>query len=245
MNDTLLARIAGKIQHVNALQHAGLTIPPEDWADLHQLTNEAQARTLSVTEQRPDLPIPDARQKLMALKDQGLEFGTCVEVFGVSADSDLYAKYAAENLNRAGEVEIDSTTVLSKGDDPGCYVMAWVWVDDADAGIPELTIEQLQQLGYQVVEDSDQPGKWLWKTANDGADISFESEVVAYAAASTHAMATCELYRCDECDSLHIEQQLRAYTKDLPPPKKTAYDSDGRCPSCHTGACYLITDAKE
>lgn len=29
-----------------------------------------------------------------------------------------------------GEIEIDEGAVCSRGDDPGCYVMAWVWVYD-------------------------------------------------------------------------------------------------------------------
>lgn len=28
-----------------------------------------------------------------------------------------------------GEVEVDSCARLSEGDDNGCYVQAWVWVD--------------------------------------------------------------------------------------------------------------------
>lgn len=33
-------------------------------------------------------------------------------------------KYASE-----GYVEIDDNAVVSRGDDPGAYVQAWVWVD--------------------------------------------------------------------------------------------------------------------
>ncbi|MGQ0565622.1 MAG: hypothetical protein ACT4OK_11195 [Gemmobacter sp.] len=34
-----------------------------------------------------------------------------------------------------GFCEIDDGALVSIGDDPGAYVMAWVWVDAADAGI--------------------------------------------------------------------------------------------------------------
>ena len=27
------------------------------------------------------------------------------------------------------DVEIDGNAVISRGDDPGCFVAAWVWVD--------------------------------------------------------------------------------------------------------------------
>ena len=31
-----------------------------------------------------------------------------------------------------GEIEIDDNAVVSRGDDPGAYVAAWVWVSDPD-----------------------------------------------------------------------------------------------------------------
>lgn len=34
-----------------------------------------------------------------------------------------------------GICEIDDNAIVSIGDDPGAYVMAWVWVDAVDAGI--------------------------------------------------------------------------------------------------------------
>ena len=36
---------------------------------------------------------------------------------------------AREQHEREGEVEIDEGAKLSEGDDNGCYVAAWVWVD--------------------------------------------------------------------------------------------------------------------
>lgn len=32
-----------------------------------------------------------------------------------------------------GEIEIDDNAVISRGDEPGAYVQAWVWVCDDDA----------------------------------------------------------------------------------------------------------------
>lgn len=40
--------------------------------------------------------------------------------------------WAQENLQRDGEIEIDSGAVVSRGDDPGAYIAAWVWVADED-----------------------------------------------------------------------------------------------------------------
>ena len=40
---------------------------------------------------------------------------------------------AARRLHQDdGEVEVDEGAMVSRGNDPGAYVAAWVWVDDAD-----------------------------------------------------------------------------------------------------------------
>jgi len=41
-----------------------------------------------------------------------------------------YIKSAKRLHESEGEVEIDSNAKVSRGDDPGAYVAAWVWVDD-------------------------------------------------------------------------------------------------------------------
>lgn len=52
-----------------------------------------------------------------------------------------YRNWARRNLTEEGEVEIDPDAVVSMGDDPGAYVEAWLWVDDASAGIPTEDVE--------------------------------------------------------------------------------------------------------
>ena len=44
------------------------------------------------------------------------------------------AKYrkAAEKFQKEGEIEIDRDAIVSKGADPGAYVMAWMWVPDGE-----------------------------------------------------------------------------------------------------------------
>lgn len=61
------------------------------------------------------------------------------------ARSDLHKAYrdaAFMNHHRDGELEIDhesdGTCMVSKGDDPGAYVMAWVWVDNSEAGVDNI-----------------------------------------------------------------------------------------------------------
>ena len=48
------------------------------------------------------------------------------------AIDEAYREAAKEQWEREGEIEIDSNAVVSKGDDPGAYVAAWVWVRDKE-----------------------------------------------------------------------------------------------------------------
>lgn len=43
-----------------------------------------------------------------------------------------YVNTAREIYHKDGETEIDAGAIVSRGDDPGAYVMAWVWVYAAD-----------------------------------------------------------------------------------------------------------------
>lgn len=61
---------------------------------------------------------------------------------GVNASATERATIAAyqsgaEALSRDGEIEVDESPVVSPGRDGGAYVQAWLWVSDADAGLPE------------------------------------------------------------------------------------------------------------
>jgi hypothetical protein len=50
---------------------------------------------------------------------------------------------AAKKLHhREGELEIDDDAIVSKGDDPGAYVQAWIWVPNSDAGVEEEAEEE-------------------------------------------------------------------------------------------------------
>lgn len=95
------------------------------------IAEEALLKDESESEAKLDL------QEVLALlrQDHGLRFGDCVVAFGRNRDSDPYARAAHKEYHQEGEIEIDDTTVVSEGDDPGAYVLAWVWVDDQAAGI--------------------------------------------------------------------------------------------------------------
>lgn len=69
----------------------------------------------------------------------GFEFPDAVRFF-CERQNDVqkrYAAYAHENLTDEGSLEIDATAMVSLSDDRGAYVMGWVWVDQADAGVTE------------------------------------------------------------------------------------------------------------
>lgn len=46
-------------------------------------------------------------------------------------DSD-YIAAARDKYAKEGTLEFDDTPLVSRGDDPGAYVQAWVWVYDSD-----------------------------------------------------------------------------------------------------------------
>jgi hypothetical protein len=74
--------------------------------------------------------------QLGVLIDAGLTYGQAVNLFAArqrrdEPHLDAYIARARDQWHRDGEVEIDDPGVIvSAGDDPGAYVLAWVWVDD-------------------------------------------------------------------------------------------------------------------
>lgn len=53
-----------------------------------------------------------------------------------------YRKAADRIYSSEGEIEIDDDAKVSRGDDPGAYVQAWVWVYDSDV------------MGHEIPEDT-------------------------------------------------------------------------------------------
>lgn len=43
---------------------------------------------------------------------------------------DQYRNSAKKHFHSDGEIEIDDKAAVSKGDDEGAYVQAWIWVPD-------------------------------------------------------------------------------------------------------------------
>lgn len=228
---TMLQRLVEKVERANASQHSGSQFGPEDWAELYQLTNEARGM-LAV----PAFANPQAAhaKMLLTMKQAGLTFAECINVFGVSSDMDPYAK-AAKAMAREGEIKVDDTTVLSGSDGEGDYVLCWMWVRNTDAGIassPALDLEDLQAMGYTIGEDPDQPKKYCWRKDTDGSHISFASEDEAIASASANALAIYTISRCGSCGKAHTAETLVEIENYSTRVTSNGSVPSGQCPNC-------------
>lgn len=103
-----------------------------------------------------------------------------------------------------------------------------------------LSEKNLVDLGYRIVEDPDQPMRWLWLCNQDASETSFASKAEAIADATRDAFETFEeLSRCDNCGKVHSDQTLvpaRHLSMRVDP---NGVMPSGECPDC--GAlCYLL-----
>jgi hypothetical protein len=71
------------------------------------------------------------------LEQPSLDFSAVVPLFAEGPDSNAYVLAAAEHVSE-GEIEVDNPAVVSRSEDGGAYVMAWVWVSDEDARRKEI-----------------------------------------------------------------------------------------------------------
>lgn len=79
---------------------------------------QSEVRLIEAALKRPDRPQYAVRQVLNRL----------AETFAAYEPDKV--KQAEFEYGREGEIEIDEGATCSRGDDPGCYVQAWVWVYD-------------------------------------------------------------------------------------------------------------------
>ncbi|MDT0618484.1 hypothetical protein RM531_08340 [Salinisphaera sp. P385] len=62
---------------------------------------------------------------------------------------------ARERYQSDGEIEVDEGASISKGDDPGTYVQAWVWVYDKDIGVQPYPGEV--DLSFSLIDEAEEP----------------------------------------------------------------------------------------
>lgn len=96
------------------------------------------------------------------------------------ARSELYLKYrdaAFDKMNRDGELEIDlqsdDTVCASPSEDGGAYVMAWVWIDNSDAGISAEEEPTDEEKREELRDD------WKYEVANGDTTLGFEDWITA------------------------------------------------------------------
>lgn len=117
-----------------------------------------------------------------------------VPTASVEGEEKLVAK-ARDEWEREGEVEFDDDPVVSRGEDNGAYVQAWVWVRDPDDDVVEtgsFVFRESQQNGDHV--DCKSCGKHL----NDDTD-----EIVTNLDGFAFCSPKCLLEDHDEGETLH------------------------------------------
>ena len=74
-------------------------------------------------------------------KKHGLTFGDCATAFCDPRDRRYIAAAQDHRLIEDGTLEVDDNAVVSRGDDPGAYVQAWLWVYRSD--LPTKTTKEV------------------------------------------------------------------------------------------------------
>ena len=73
---------------------------------------------------------------LRALVEDGMSLSDCLRAFAAQPGTDQQRYVdAARALHGSDDLEIADQGVVSMGDDPGAFVLAWVWVTDVEAGV--------------------------------------------------------------------------------------------------------------
>lgn len=57
---------------------------------------------------------------------------------------DNWFRQAAMERSKDGELEVDDGAIVSRGDDAGAYVQAWLWVDDCEHTWVDATNQAVQ-----------------------------------------------------------------------------------------------------
>lgn len=136
-NDSKRAIILAALRHYQATHHNRDKTNPGDIASCGGEVTTLDEHSIESLCQEFSRGCPPKEALSEALLKH-LTFGDVVELFGVNSSDDRYAKAACEKTSD-GEFQVDDVTVVSCGDDPGAYVMCWVWVTNEEAGIKPAT----------------------------------------------------------------------------------------------------------
>jgi hypothetical protein len=66
---------------------------------------------------------------LKDIKPDSALYKRVVEDLAEFEDGVPYREYAADHIEKDGDIEIDEDAVVSLGADDGAYIMCWKWID--------------------------------------------------------------------------------------------------------------------
>lgn len=108
----------------------------------HQIKGEGRAVDVAGQLTRSSIwftltPLPDDLWQFTVKSEEASRLAAAVtqSEYQNSDEAKAYRETAKRDYNRDGETEIDDGAIVSKGEDDGAYVAAWVWVADVDAGL--------------------------------------------------------------------------------------------------------------
>lgn len=111
--------------------------PADGYADSHDTLMNAIGIARNLLADDADAQGADLINALQRLKAAGLRFSDILNVYG-DDESDPYVRAAKANAED-GAIEVDTPAVVSRGAANGAYVLAWMWVDDDEAGVRRIS----------------------------------------------------------------------------------------------------------
>lgn len=186
--DRVLREFVGYLQSRGALSE-------DDWEIFSgSLSGLAFGEQLTALPASPASPEALMRE-LQELKNEGLEFSACVEVFGEKRENNPYVAVAfeANHVDGVEWAEGPATAVvdpiLGNGEPDYDHSVDLDVNGDVSATSNEARTQsdeigdllRAQEMGFSVCPDPDQPGMYYFSDpSGEGSDISFESEVAAW-----------------------------------------------------------------
>jgi len=130
------AALQGLFDHVEDLLSAAKEVI-QRWerGDLAEAVRELVVCVQVVDETAPGQAGDDKvserlKARLSHLVRDGLTFGDCVQAFGVTERQDPAVALARRLFHEEGDIEIEDTTVVSRDEGYGAYVLAWVHIPE-------------------------------------------------------------------------------------------------------------------
>lgn len=130
------AGLQGLFDHIeDLLSAAKAVIGRWERGDLAEAVRELDVCVRVLDERAPgeaghDKVSDRLKARLAHLVRDGLSFGDCVQAFGVTEQQDPTVGLARRLFHQEGDIEIETTTVVSRDEGDGAYVLAWAHVPE-------------------------------------------------------------------------------------------------------------------